>query len=329
VYYGSFVHVDAFWADIMDAGSENRSVPLVVLRPPCMLLQILGRPRRPQKLFKHSNFHRARTTTRMTTKCFLLTTTTPCSVHADCKLRGHHFQNLVGSNILSAKRKSERTEQKDDIKRLRYTQQTMPAITKASIRKTRVGVSTDKSLLRVLLFATGVISLAVILVPLTLDDDSIVLEIPLHKITTLASKADNVNLQPPPKLQPKVDATIQELSKVGVESIPRKEEDATHATKDSYHTVFSTGCSTFQDWQSYVFFYHLLHSGQEGPVTRIASGCSDEDAQTLQEIFEKEIAVMAPGRFRLHFTPDFSHMKPGKNFKYVRRFVAGLSVVLS
>lgn len=85
----------------------------------------------------------------------------------------------------------------------------------------------------------------------------------------------------------------------------------------TYHTVFSTGCSTFQDWQSYVFFYHMLHSGQEGPVTRIASGCEDDAAKELEDIFANEIAVMAPDRFRLHLTPDFSKVKGQKKFKYV------------
>ena len=40
--------------------------------------------------------------------------------------------------------------------------------------------------------------------------------------------------------------------------------------KKYYHVVFSTGCSAFQDWQSYVFFHRALLSGQEGHVTRVA-----------------------------------------------------------
>lgn len=95
------------------------------------------------------------------------------------------------------------------------------------------------------------------------------------------------------------------------------DESGGSTSKVSYHTVFSTGCSTFQDWQSYVLFYHLMASGQEGHVTRIASGCDDKDAKILQELFDKEIASMAPGRFHLHLTPDFSSLRPGKKFKYV------------
>jgi hypothetical protein len=87
----------------------------------------------------------------------------------------------------------------------------------------------------------------------------------------------------------------------------------------SYHLVFSTGCSIFQDWQSYVFFYHAVHSGQEGQITRVVSGCNDKDAEQLKRVFSEEIEPMAPGRLHLHFTPDFSHVKEGVNFKYFNK----------
>ena len=93
----------------------------------------------------------------------------------------------------------------------------------------------------------------------------------------------------------------------------------THATP--YHTIFSTGCSIFQDWQSYVFFYHVMQSGQEGHVTRIASGCNRAEKQQLQEMFGREISVMRPGIHHLHQTPDFSHVpkKEKKKFKYFNK----------
>lgn len=198
----------------------------------------------------------------------------------------------------------------------------MPVISKASLRrKKHVRVYYDHSLLKILIFATCVIVLAVIRIPMVVEDEAITID--------SSSPAQKVPLPPSMQQKSKPTPTVDEPAKVGeaiqipkvrVESVPENEGGggASHTTKDSYHTVFSTGCSTFQDWQSYVFFYHLLHSGQEGPVTRIASGCSDEDAQTLQGIFDREIAVMSPGRFRLHFTPDFSGVKPGTQFKYVR-----------
>jgi hypothetical protein len=88
-----------------------------------------------------------------------------------------------------------------------------------------------------------------------------------------------------------------------------------------YHVIFSTGCTTIQDWQSYVFFYYAMLSGQPGTITRIASGCSEEDQATLQAFFDDKIATMVPekGRFRIHFTPDYSRLKPGPWYKYFNK----------
>jgi hypothetical protein len=88
-----------------------------------------------------------------------------------------------------------------------------------------------------------------------------------------------------------------------------------------YHTIFSTGCSIFQDWQSYVFFYHVFRSGQEGHITRIASGCHNKDAILLDELFKKEIKSMRPSTHHLHQTPDFSKIpkKENKKFKYFNK----------
>ncbi len=93
----------------------------------------------------------------------------------------------------------------------------------------------------------------------------------------------------------------------------------THSTP--YHTIFSTGCSIFQDWQSYVFFYHVFQSGQEGHVTRIASGCRRKEKRQLEEMFAKEISSMRPGIHHLHQTPDFSRVpkKHPNRFKYFNK----------
>lgn len=40
---------------------------------------------------------------------------------------------------------------------------------------------------------------------------------------------------------------------------------------------------------------------QKGPVTRVASGCMEEEQKELQELMDKQ-----PERFRVHFTPDYS-----------------------
>jgi hypothetical protein len=193
----------------------------------------------------------------------------------------------------------------------------MPAISKVSLRRQRH----DQSLLRVVVLAAGIIAIGIIIVPWTILD----MEAP----PPLPDAVTNVRpIQNPIRSAP-VQVPIKKSednmhSTAGKEKAPEEmkgaavEISAPTSGRDKYHTVFSTGCSTFQDWQSYVFFYHLLHSGQEGPVTRIASGCNDEDTAALTEIFENEIATMAPGRFRLHLTPDFSTINPGAKFKYVR-----------
>lgn len=91
-------------------------------------------------------------------------------------------------------------------------------------------------------------------------------------------------------------------------------------TDVEYHIVFSTGCSAFQDWQSYVFFYQAMKIKQPGTVTRIVSGCDEEGEATLRQIFNEQIIPMAPDRFKIHFTPDFAKiLKPGINYPYFNK----------
>lgn len=40
---------------------------------------------------------------------------------------------------------------------------------------------------------------------------------------------------------------------------------------------------------------------QQGSVTRVASGCTEEEQRELQELVDR-----LPERFRVHFTPDYS-----------------------
>jgi hypothetical protein len=82
--------------------------------------------------------------------------------------------------------------------------------------------------------------------------------------------------------------------------------------------VFSTGCTTFQDWQSYVFFFHALQAGQPGQVTRIASGCTPKEAEELKQVFQEQITPMSD-RFHLHLTPDFMEIKPGMKYKFANK----------
>lgn len=85
-----------------------------------------------------------------------------------------------------------------------------------------------------------------------------------------------------------------------------------------HQVVFSTGCTTFQDWQSYIFFYHAFKAGQPGHVTRIASGCTPEQARELKQLHKERIEIMSD-RFHLHLTPDFMEIKPGLRYKFANK----------
>ena len=87
------------------------------------------------------------------------------------------------------------------------------------------------------------------------------------------------------------------------------------------HVVFSTSCSDQMHWESYVFFYHAYKVKQPGTVTRIASGCSDQEAEEAQRFHDASIKTMAPDRFFLHLTPDFSkqRMKTTQSYKYMNK----------
>eukprot|EP00804_Cyclotella_cryptica_P030282 CCRYP_019226-RC/>CCRYP_019226-RC protein AED:0.25 eAED:0.25 QI:120/1/1/1/0.76/0.66/18/2265/1695 len=88
------------------------------------------------------------------------------------------------------------------------------------------------------------------------------------------------------------------------------EDDELERTVDgkTLYTVFSTDCGTFQHWQSYLLFFSAIRIRQPGFITRIASGCTDEEKQEAKEWFEEHIQVMST-RFRIFFTPKFSEVK--------------------
>ena len=91
--------------------------------------------------------------------------------------------------------------------------------------------------------------------------------------------------------------------------------------KVNYHVIFSTACSDQQDWESYVFFYHAFKVNQPGNVTRIASGCSEEEARKLTEFHLQHIQTMS-NRFHLHLTPDYSRIRlnDGRHpYKYLNK----------
>lgn len=85
-----------------------------------------------------------------------------------------------------------------------------------------------------------------------------------------------------------------------------------------YHTIFSTGCSPKQNFQSYIFFFHAMKSGQPGQVTRIAS-CKDFTEKESVLAWHKEFVEPMSPNFHTHTTPDYSGVKPGFSFYYFNK----------
>ena len=78
--------------------------------------------------------------------------------------------------------------------------------------------------------------------------------------------------------------------------------------------VFSTSCSPFQNWQARAFFYFARKVRQPGTVTRLVSGCTDQEAADLQKIHKDRVIPLAiPGlqAFEMHVTPAFDDSSGG------------------
>ena len=79
-----------------------------------------------------------------------------------------------------------------------------------------------------------------------------------------------------------------------------KEPVAVPKGNGEMHVVFSTDCSPYQDWQTLLLFHSAKVVGQQGKITRIASGCTDEQKNTLNALYK----TLYP-EYGAHFTPDF------------------------
>ena len=90
-----------------------------------------------------------------------------------------------------------------------------------------------------------------------------------------------------------------------------------------YHLVFSTGCSLQQNWESYVFFYHAMKVNQPGNVTRLVSGCSQQEEVKLRSYHTRKIKTMSD-RFHIFFTDDFGNLE-NKDFVGRNLYVRNLS----
>jgi hypothetical protein len=100
------------------------------------------------------------------------------------------------------------------------------------------------------------------------------------------------------------------IDKPNIHDTPRKVEQTSHVVgipdeitdvelDDSYHIVFSTGCSEFQDWQSIGVYSSAIAVGQRGIITHIASGCKPEQEQAIRHAMSH-----LPPNCRVHFAPN-------------------------
>ena len=118
----------------------------------------------------------------------------------------------------------------------------------------------------------------------------------------------------------------------GTHSNLEKQWSPSWAGRASVHVVFSTDCGSFQDWQSRVLFDSARQVGHVGPITRIASGCSDPQMAKLANLMQTDRffayaggaaagAVNGPGdSWFVHFTPHFSRdRKTGKDYKFYNK----------
>jgi hypothetical protein len=118
-------------------------------------------------------------------------------------------------------------------------------------------------------------------------------------------------------------AATENLVDRGTASQNDNEQDVLERTTtedEDVHLVFSTGCSVFQDWQSYGFFFQAWYSGHKGHVTRVASGCEGRDAEQILLNHDRLIVRGMSDRFHLHLTPDYSKTSiPGVNYKFFNK----------
>lgn len=86
-------------------------------------------------------------------------------------------------------------------------------------------------------------------------------------------------------LKSKSFAELTKPKYVNAATLKMMEKEATEANIDHYdagkphpkiHTVFSTECTTYFDWQTVGLMHSFRLSGQPGNITRLLS-CSDED----------------------------------------------------
>ena len=102
---------------------------------------------------------------------------------------------------------------------------------------------------------------------------------------------------------------------MSIENKQVRAEPASPKDKHEVHVIFSTDCTPFQDWQTITLFHSATVVGQKGHITRIASGCDEEEKKKLTELYAK----LYP-QYYAHFTPDFKKdAKTGRKYDFYNK----------
>eukprot|EP00636_Phaeomonas_parva_P003080 CAMPEP_0118851420 /NCGR_PEP_ID=MMETSP1163-20130328/877_1 /TAXON_ID=124430 /ORGANISM="Phaeomonas parva, Strain CCMP2877" /LENGTH=499 /DNA_ID=CAMNT_0006783767 /DNA_START=168 /DNA_END=1667 /DNA_ORIENTATION=+ len=86
-------------------------------------------------------------------------------------------------------------------------------------------------------------------------------------------------------------------------------------SKPHAHIIFSTDCSSYQNWQSEFLAWSAVRVGHQGPVTRIASNCDDDEKAKLQARYED----LDVGGLRVHFADQSALMGNNNYYKYFNK----------
>lgn len=141
----------------------------------------------------------------------------------------------------------------------------------------------------------------------------------VHSISTAAVNGDVTPLSPVHAAEEFV-VTRESPTKAEKDSPPANPA----ASEPNQHIIFSTECGKFQDWQSYVFFYHAWKVKQPGTVTRIVTGCKPDEEESMRKLHKERIATLSEN-FKVHFTPSFSDLGAG-HYQTTKYFNKPLSV---
>jgi len=117
----------------------------------------------------------------------------------------------------------------------------------------------------------------------------------------------------------------KESTGVAQDHIQVADESLSTSESVNHHIIFSTDCSPYQRWQSYLLFFHAHRVKQPGKITRIASGCNDEEAKEEVEWHTEHISGQISQDYGIHLTPHFTRVKDetgkdtGKDYKFFNK----------